>query len=113
MAGTETTALSLCWAMYYLSKNPEAVLRCRAEALEAAPLRCVSVRVCFKQTLVVDGIGALSTMLAFSAPPPAISRLSFDAGCGLERVHGFRFFTVLPLRWFSYEVGFLTEVVSR
>eukprot|EP00752_Nemacystus_decipiens_P014607 g13007.t1 len=38
IAGTETTALSLCWAMYYLSKRPEAVLRCRAEALEAAPL---------------------------------------------------------------------------
>eukprot|EP00903_Cladosiphon_okamuranus_P016174 g14925.t1 len=38
VAGTETTALTLCWAMYYLSKNPEAVLRCRAEALKAAPL---------------------------------------------------------------------------
>eukprot|EP00752_Nemacystus_decipiens_P014601 g13003.t1 len=38
VAGTETTALSLSWAMYYLSKRPEAVLRCRAEALKVAPL---------------------------------------------------------------------------
>ncbi|CAM9660900.1 unnamed protein product [Pylaiella littoralis] len=37
IAGTETTALTLCWAMYYLSKHPEAILRCRAEALKTAP----------------------------------------------------------------------------
>ncbi|CAM9971103.1 unnamed protein product, partial [Ectocarpus fasciculatus] len=37
VAATETTALTLCWSMYYLTKNPKAVLRCRAEALKVAP----------------------------------------------------------------------------
>ncbi|CAM9472380.1 unnamed protein product [Hapterophycus canaliculatus] len=37
VAGTETTAISLCWAMYYLTKRPDAFLRCRSEALRAAP----------------------------------------------------------------------------
>ncbi|CBN79213.1 cytochrome P450 [Ectocarpus siliculosus] len=37
VAATETTALTLCWCMYYLTKNPKAALRCRAEALKVAP----------------------------------------------------------------------------
>ena len=40
VGGSDTQALSMCWAMYYLSKNREAFLRCRVEALKAAPLRC-------------------------------------------------------------------------
>ena len=41
LAGTDTTALTLSWTMYYLVKHPEAFARCRAEALEVAPARCV------------------------------------------------------------------------
>eukprot|EP00904_Undaria_pinnatifida_P007026 jgi/Undpi1/3453/HiC_scaffold_16.g06825.m1 len=36
-AGTDTTALTLSWTMYYLVKHPGALARCRAEALLAAP----------------------------------------------------------------------------
>ena len=40
LAGTDTTALTLSWTMYYLVKYPEAFARCRAEAFRAAPARC-------------------------------------------------------------------------
>lgn len=36
IAGTETTALTLSWAMYFLSVNPDMAARCRAEALRAS-----------------------------------------------------------------------------
>ncbi|CAN0205555.1 unnamed protein product [Ascophyllum nodosum] len=38
LAGTDTTSLSLCWAMYYLAKNPATFARCRNEGLKAAPM---------------------------------------------------------------------------
>ncbi|CAN0309795.1 unnamed protein product [Ascophyllum nodosum] len=38
LAGTDTTSLSLCWAMYYLAKNPVTFARCRNEGLKAAPM---------------------------------------------------------------------------
>ncbi|CAN0418983.1 unnamed protein product, partial [Ascophyllum nodosum] len=38
LAGTDTTSFSLCWAMYYLAKNPVAFARCRNEGLKAAPM---------------------------------------------------------------------------
>lgn len=41
IAGTETTAFSLAWSLYYLSKNPDRFKRCREEALRVAPLRYV------------------------------------------------------------------------
>lgn len=37
LAGTDTTALTLSWTMYYLVKYPDVFARCRAEALQAAP----------------------------------------------------------------------------
>lgn len=46
LAGTDTTALTLSWTMYYLVKYPEAFARCRAEAIQAAPERCVDF-LCF------------------------------------------------------------------
>ncbi|CAN0519783.1 unnamed protein product [Laminaria digitata] len=37
IAGTETTALTLSWAVYFLAVNPDMVARCRKEALAASP----------------------------------------------------------------------------
>ncbi|CAM9729929.1 unnamed protein product [Ectocarpus sp. 4 AP-2014] len=39
LAGSETTAKTLSWAVYFLAKYPEMHSRCREEALRAAPLR--------------------------------------------------------------------------
>lgn len=39
VAGSETTAKALSWAIYFLAKNPEMHSRCREEALRVAPLR--------------------------------------------------------------------------
>lgn len=39
IGGTGTTAFVLCWTMYYLTKYPEMLARCREEALQAAPER--------------------------------------------------------------------------
>ena len=91
VAGTETTALSLCWAMYYLSKNPEAVLRCRAEALKAAPLRYVqqhlfaasASRSCFHGRWRSWGVVEAACLVA---SPPAITQLRFnDAGWAVQQ----------------------------
>lgn len=38
VAGSETTAKALSWAIYFLAKNPEMHSRCREEALRVAPL---------------------------------------------------------------------------
>ncbi|CAM9835267.1 unnamed protein product [Ectocarpus fasciculatus] len=38
VAGSETTAKTLSWAVYFLAKHPEMHSRCREEALRAAPL---------------------------------------------------------------------------
>ncbi|CAN0553684.1 unnamed protein product, partial [Ectocarpus sp. 12 AP-2014] len=38
IAGSETTAKTLSWAVYFLAKHPEMHSRCREEALRAAPL---------------------------------------------------------------------------
>ncbi|CAN0228567.1 unnamed protein product [Pylaiella littoralis] len=38
LAGSETTAKTMSWAMYFLAKNPEMLSRCREEALRVAPL---------------------------------------------------------------------------
>ncbi|CAN0394924.1 unnamed protein product, partial [Ectocarpus sp. 12 AP-2014] len=43
IAGSETTAKTLSWAVYFLAKHPEMHSRCREEALRAAPLRRGSV----------------------------------------------------------------------
>lgn len=39
LAGSETTAKTLSWAVYFLAKHPEMLSRCREEALRVAPLR--------------------------------------------------------------------------
>ncbi|CAM9573088.1 unnamed protein product, partial [Scytosiphon promiscuus] len=38
LAGSETTAKTLSWTLYFLAKHPEMLLRCREEALRVAPL---------------------------------------------------------------------------
>lgn len=82
VAGTETTGLTLCWAMYYLIKTPEAFARCRAEALKAAPSRCACV-VC----------ECVFSCLAYFAPMVCIlSHVSGDVPAGMcVENHGVRF----------------------
>ncbi|CAN0250532.1 unnamed protein product, partial [Scytosiphon promiscuus] len=41
LAGSETTARTLSWTLYFVAKHPEMVSRCREEALRVAPLRCM------------------------------------------------------------------------
>ncbi|CBJ30458.1 cytochrome P450 [Ectocarpus siliculosus] len=51
LAGSETTAKTLSWAVYFLAKHPEMHLRCREEALRAAPLRTANIeRACIATT---------------------------------------------------------------
>ncbi|CAM9461272.1 unnamed protein product [Ectocarpus fasciculatus] len=52
LAGSETTAKTLSWAVYFLAKHPEIHSRCREEALRAAPLR----RGTFLQVQGSDGL---------------------------------------------------------
>jgi len=71
VVGTDTTALSLCWAMYYLSKSREALSRCRAEALRTAPSRCVS----YFSMEPVDVERLVLRQTVCGNPPPTFVRL--------------------------------------
>ncbi|CAN0125898.1 unnamed protein product, partial [Ectocarpus sp. 8 AP-2014] len=56
LAGSETTAKTLSWAVYFLAKHPEMNLRCREEALRAAPLRRGPVLEVLDSLLCSDGL---------------------------------------------------------
>lgn len=67
MAGSETTAKALSWAMYYLAKHPEMLSRCREEALRAAPLRyrCFILFVTKSTSILPTVQGVCTLALAF------------------------------------------------
>ncbi|CAM9794888.1 unnamed protein product, partial [Hapterophycus canaliculatus] len=68
IAGTETTGLTLCWAMYFLIKNPEAFARCRAEALRAAPDGMVSTSEQLSQLVFCSAVFKETLRLRTPAP---------------------------------------------
>ena len=54
LAGSDTTAKTLSWTVYFLAKHPEMLLRCREEALRVAPLRYGTGTKLYAEDLIYD-----------------------------------------------------------